>query len=109
MLFMALCFDRPDSAALRDSCRPGHAAWIDSLGGAITLAGPMLNADGSSFGSALIIEAYDEATARRMLANDPFDRAGLFEQVIVKGFRVAIEHGQRISSHGGAPASGGHS
>ncbi len=99
MLYMALCFDRPDSAALRDSCRPGHAAWIDRLGATITLAGPLLNEDGNSFGSALVIEAADEAAVRGLLADDPYNRAGLFEQVIVKGFRVSVQDGARVSSH----------
>lgn len=50
----------------------------------------MLDQLGQPMGSLLIIEAADLAAAEHAAANDPYAQAGLFAEVEVRPYRLAI-------------------
>ena len=59
--------------------RPAHRAYLGSLKerGQVVVAGPF---EGDS-GALIIYEAGTEDEVRRLIAEDPFSRAGVFDQV----------------------------
>ena len=88
--FILLCRDKPDSLALRMETRPAHLEYFQSFGNKLNLAGPMLDDKGDPIGSLLIVEAADEAAAREIAANDPYNKAGLFAKADVMPFKTVI-------------------
>ena len=82
MLFVAMCIDKPAHVDLRLSTRPAHLTFLKSFENQVKLGGPLLDADGQApIGSLLSIESENEASARALLAQDPYAHAGLFERV----------------------------
>ena len=56
----------------------------------VAIAGPFLDASGDMCGSLLIVEAEDEASARAILAGDPYAKANLFKETVVRPWRWAV-------------------
>ncbi len=84
MLVGIMCFDKPDHVDLRMKTREEHLDWIQSPDIKLKYAGPMLTDDGEkSIGSLIIAEFEDLATARAIFAEDPYNKAGLFERVVI--------------------------
>lgn len=81
MLFIALVTDRPGALAQRLEHRPKHLDYLASLGDAVKIAGAMLSDDtpeSAPKGSAFILEAESLEAARKLLADDPFTKLGIF-------------------------------
>lgn len=80
MLFIRLCFDAPDTLALREEHRMTHRAYLQSGVVELIQAGPLLNDDGSgdNIASFMIFKADDLAAAKSFHDNDPFTKAGVF-------------------------------
>ncbi|MEU7629181.1 YciI family protein [Nocardia sp. NPDC049220] len=74
--------------AQRDTHRPAHRAWLSSLveSGAVLSSGPY--PDGS--GALLIFQSDDAATLRDLLAQDPFVRENLVDDVRAIEWRPAV-------------------
>jgi uncharacterized protein len=89
-LFALICIDKPDSLALRMATREAHFAWARGLGRTIRLGGPFLDDAGEMAGSLIIIEVEDMAAARAFHDADPYKRAGLFERVEIRPWRVTF-------------------
>lgn len=85
MYFAVICRDKPGTLQLRLDTRPAHVEHLNDLNarGILKIAGPMLGDDGNPLGSLLILETGDVASARSIVASDPFAKAGLFESVEV--------------------------
>ena len=91
MLFVLFCEDKPDSQAVRRATRQAHLDYVASQTNRIRLAGPLLSDDGETMlGSLLIIEADDLAAARTLHENDPYTRAGLWGNVVIRPFRAVV-------------------
>ena len=90
MLFVSLCFDKPESYALRDEARAPHLAFIEANKARVKIAGPFLDSLGRMNGSLLIVESENEAEARALLAKDPYAEAGLFERVEIRPWRWTV-------------------
>jgi uncharacterized protein YciI len=91
MLFVLLCTDKPNSAALRGELRPEHLAYLDGHRESVKLAGPFLTDDGEKpIGSMLVIEAVNAAAANAFAANDPYAQGGLFSSVEIKPWRWTV-------------------
>ncbi|MGN7959260.1 YciI-like protein [Brucella sp. 22210] len=84
MLFALLCNDKPDHLQVRLDTRPTHLEYLTSLGDVLKFAGPFLGEDGKPNGSLLVVEAEDKAAASAIGANDPYAKAGLFQDVTVR-------------------------
>ena len=51
-MYAIVCFDRPDSASLRDANRAAHVAFLEKHANTIVFGGPLKNsADGASTGA----------------------------------------------------------
>lgn len=84
MLVGIMCFDKPDHVELRMKTRDEHLEWIQQPDIELKYAGPMLDDNGeASIGSLIIAEVSDLATARAIFAEDPYNKAGLFERVVI--------------------------
>jgi len=96
MQFMLIAHDRPGALDVRKATRAAHLAYLSACGG-VVFGGPLLGADGSPFGSVIVIEAADEAAARARFEADPYVEAGLFEMTTISGFRHFIDKGALIA------------
>jgi uncharacterized protein len=91
MLIAAMCFDKPDHVDLRQKTRTEHLDWIKGGVVDVKYGGPLLADDGeTSIGSLLIAEAENLAVARAFFAEDPYNKAGLFERVVVMPTRQVL-------------------
>lgn len=95
MLFAIYALDKTGSADLRAATRPTHLAYLDGLVSQLALAGPVLNEAGQAIGSLLVVEAENQAAAEGIAASDPYARAGLFQSVSVRPYRVVYKDGAR--------------
>ena len=91
MNFVLYCVDKPGHGQVRADNRPAHLDYLKSKLDQIVIAGPMLDDDGESvLGSMLVIEAADRAEAEAFAAEDPYAKAGLFENVTVLAYRKVL-------------------
>jgi uncharacterized protein YciI len=88
-LFVLICTDKPGALPLRMATREAHLAYVDAHPGVVKVAGGRLNEAGEMLGSIIVLEAEDLAGAQAFAAGDPYAKAGLFESVVIDGFRVA--------------------
>ncbi|MDT7934886.1 MAG: YciI family protein [Sphingomonadaceae bacterium] len=89
-LFAIHCLDKPGAGDLRRSTRPQHLAFLEGLGAAIFLAGPLIDLDGQPMGSLLIVEVESRRAAYAIAADDPYSLAGLFQSVAVTEWRQVL-------------------
>jgi hypothetical protein len=88
-LYMVYRVDRDDGQAdaIRAATRPAHRAYMDRFAGRVRLGGPILDAGGQGRGGLMLVEAESEEAVREMVANDPFERAGLSARIDIHPFR----------------------
>ena len=89
-LYALMCFDKPDSLALRMANREAHLAYARNHMSEIKAAGPYLDEAGNMSGSMFLMEADSADTVHAFNAADPYTRAGLFERVEVRKWRVSL-------------------
>ena len=92
MMFALVAFDQPNSVARRMELRPEHLKFLDSL--KLVFAGPFLNDKGEGVGSIVVIEAETLDDARAEFGRDPYAKAGLFDFVTIKPWRLAVNKSQ---------------
>jgi uncharacterized protein YciI len=91
MLYIAVCYDKPESQALRLANRGAHLDFLRTNANDIKVCGPILADDHETMiGSMLIVEAPDRAAAEKVLAKDPYRTAGLFGSIDVRPWRWVI-------------------
>jgi uncharacterized protein YciI len=88
-LFVLHCLDKPDSLALRMANREAHLAYVAGKT-EVKLGGPMLDDKGDMAGSLLVLDVADKAAAEAFSAEDPYTRAGLWQRVVITGFRASL-------------------
>lgn len=91
-LFVLTCLDHPGALDRRMAAREDHLAYVAGMPGVLKLGGPFLDEAGDMTGSLLIIEVEDLAAAQAFSANDPYNKAGLFQSVEIRPFRVTISN-----------------
>jgi uncharacterized protein YciI len=80
--FIVHCTDVADSAPLRDELRQDHRDYLDALGDKVIARGPLKTDDGESVvGSALLLDVANRAEAEALLADEPFNKAGVYGQM----------------------------
>ncbi len=85
MLFIVLAADRPGALEQRLAQRPKHLEYLNALPGVVKIAGAMLADDtpeAAPKGSAFILEAESLEAARKIVAEDPFSKLGIFSDDI---------------------------
>ena len=87
-MYAIICFDRPDSATLRDAYRSAHQDFLKEKAKAIVFGGPLKNApDGASTGALIVVNCATRKEAEDLIAADPFYRGGVYESVAVRAFK----------------------
>jgi hypothetical protein len=90
-LFVLVCIDKPNALELRMATREAHFAYAGGFPpGTIRLGGPFLDDAGAMAGSLIIIDVADMAAAETFSQNDPYRKAGLFERVEIRPWRVTF-------------------
>ncbi len=89
-LFALMCFDKPRSLALRLANREAHLAYAREHMAMIKVAGPFLDEAGEMCGSMFVVEADGHQTVADFNAADPYTRAGLFERIEIRAWRVTL-------------------
>jgi uncharacterized protein YciI len=97
MLFAITNIDKPGSTALRAATRETHLGYLDSIVSQLLLAGPLLNGENQPIGSLLVVEAENHAAAAAFAEADPYARAGLFESVTIRPYRLVYKDGARVA------------
>jgi uncharacterized protein YciI len=87
--YVLTCIDKPDGLDARMGAREAHLAYVRESG-IVRLAGPFLDENEQMAGSMLIIEAKDLAAAKAFSAADPYCKAGVFQSVDIRPFRLTI-------------------
>ncbi|MBO9557435.1 MAG: YciI family protein [Caulobacter sp.] len=88
-LYAIICKDKPGALQTRLDIRPTHLDYLNNSPN-LKLAGALLDDDGDPIGSIIVVEAEDKTTAQAQADNDPFTKAGVFESVEVRPWRLAI-------------------
>lgn len=92
MLFAIHMLDRPESAELRAATSAAHREFVGRHLDAMYLGGPLLADDGeTAIGSLIVMDFPDRETAVAFIADEPYNRAGLFESVTVRAFGPVVE------------------
>lgn len=92
MYFIVYCIDKPDHGHLRTENRPAHLEYLNSHRDNLYTAGPTLGEDGETMtGSLLIVDFPDRAAVEAFAAAEPYARAGLFERVDIKPWKMVFE------------------
>lgn len=87
-MYAIVCFDRPDSAALRDAHRAAHGEFLEKNSSRIVYGGPLKGrADGASTGALIVVDCATREEAEAFIAADPFRQAGVYESVAVRAFK----------------------
>ena len=85
MLFAITCTDRPDHLPLRLATRDAHLAYLHGHAAGLVQAGPLLDPQGRSCGSLLLVDVVDADAA-----------AGLFESVVIRPYRSVFRDGALV-------------
>lgn len=92
MIFAILLMDKPGTAELRMQVRPEHRAYLAKMSDRMAFAGPLTSEDGQTIvGSLLAIDFPTRADADAWLKDEPFTKAGVYEQPIIHVFNNSWE------------------
>ena len=93
-MYALLCFDRPDSAQLRDAYRTAHQDFLQKNAKAIVFGGPLKSTpDGASTGALIVVSCATREEAEAFIAADPFYKGGVYESVAVRAFKKVFPAG----------------
>lgn len=96
MLFVIMCTDKPDCIELRMAVRPEHLAYLKTYEKYLKLCGPLLNQEGQSCGSLIIVDMEDRPAAEGFAISDPYAKAGLFESVVIRPYKLVAYEGKML-------------
>lgn len=80
MLVALIARDKVGALQTRLDNRAAHLAYIEETG-AVAQAGPLMDDAGGMIGSLVILDVDGLAAAQDWAANDPYAKAGLFQNV----------------------------
>ena len=87
-MYAILCFDRPDSASLRDAHRAAHVEFLEKNKEKIVFGGPLKSTpEGASTGALIVVSCASRKEAEAFIGADPFNRNGVYESVAVRAFK----------------------
>lgn len=94
MLYLIVAYDGTDAGAKarRAAVRPEHLLEAKRRfdAGGMPLGGALLSGAGEMIGSALVVEAADEAEARAIVENDPYTKGGVWVRYDIWPFKRAF-------------------
>ncbi|HYL90128.1 MAG TPA: YciI family protein [Burkholderiales bacterium] len=87
-MYAIICFDRPDSASLRDKHRAAHVKFLDANAARIAFGGPLKSiAEGPSTGALIVVNCATREEAEAFIGADPFRVGGVYESVSIRAFK----------------------
>jgi uncharacterized protein len=91
-LFVISCIDKPDSLSLRMATRQAHLAYANTgeKPVKVKIGGPYLDEKGNMTGSLLVVDAPNQAAVEQFSRDDPYVKAGLFQSVEIRPYRVTV-------------------
>ncbi len=84
-----ICRDKTGAVQTRLDNRAAHLAYIEATG-VVEMAGPLLSDAGEMSGSLVILEVETVEAAELWAANDPYAKAGLFDNVQISAWKKVI-------------------
>ena len=91
MLFVIHMIDWPGAAELRSETSGAHREFVGGHLDAMWAGGPLLADDGETYvGSLIIMDFPDRDAALEFVANEPYNRAGVFESVTIRAFNPVV-------------------
>lgn len=91
MLFVIHMIDRPGAAELRAEVADAHREFVGGHLDAMYLGGPLLADDGTTaIGSMVVMDFPDRDAAMALIADEPYNQAGLFESVTIRAFHPVV-------------------
>jgi uncharacterized protein YciI len=90
MLFVIHCVDKKNHLQVRLDNRPAHIEYLKNCGEKIFAAGPTLSKNETMNGSIIIIDQENFAAAESFAANDPYNKAGLFANVMISAWKKVL-------------------
>ena len=88
MHFVIHALDRPDAGDLRASTRERHLDYLSGFD--VVFGGPLLDDEGKMCGSLIVVDMPDRGAVAELASGDPYSKAGLFSQVIIRGLRPVL-------------------
>ena len=89
MRVAVICTDKPAALAVRNENRAAHLDYIEATG-VVEMAGPFLDAEGKMLGSLIILSVDSVQAARDWAAGDPYAKAGLFDDVLIREWKKVV-------------------
>jgi uncharacterized protein YciI len=87
-MYAIVCFDRPDSASLRDQHRAAHQEFLQKNSSKVVFGGPLKHTpEGASTGALIVVSCASRQEAEAFIGGDPFFRHGVYESVAVRAFK----------------------
>ena len=87
-MYAIICFDRPDSASLRDKHRAAHVQFLNANAARIAFGGPLKGtAEGPSTGALIVVNCATREEAEALIGADPFYVGGVYESVSIRAFK----------------------
>ena len=87
-MYAIICYDRPDSAKLRDAHRAAHQDFLKKHSSRILYGGPLKDSpDGPSNGALIVVDCATREEAEALIAADPFKQGGVYASVTVRAFK----------------------
>lgn len=91
MTFAIITRDKKDHAAVREAFQNEHRRYLAEHKDILPAAGAMLNDDESgALGGVLLVKADSKEQVEEFVANDPFQREGLFGELLITRWRKAF-------------------
>lgn len=91
MLFHIQMIDRPGGAALRSATSEAHLAYVGQFLDSMYAGGPLVSDDGEQIVGSIIVKDFDDrAAAEAFVAEEPYNKAGLFESVVIRAYRPVV-------------------
>ncbi len=87
-MYAIICTDKDGALEIRKANRDKHLAYLDAS--PVVLAGPFLGDKVAMTGSLIVIDVATREEAEAWAANDPYAKAGLFQEVRIERFKKVI-------------------
>jgi len=97
MPYIIQTVDKPDHGHIRTEVRDAHIEFLKANLDKLLAGGALLADDGGpGSGGLLIVDTESRAEAEAFIAEDPFSKAGLFEDVIITRWRKGFFNNEAL-------------
>lgn len=90
MLVALIAHDKSDAGSLRADNRAAHLEYLKTHEAIVSQAGPFLDDGDKMIGSLIILDVPDMLTAVKFAKDDPYAKAGLFDESILRPWKRVI-------------------